>query len=176
MPVLEGDIKVYLTGGVSNTDPKESRGGTRSTTQVNLSTLLNNLFDNVSAAENAGGDFSEYRCVALKNEASAGDLTNIKAYVATIITSDAVGLAWEDTINDTDVIAKTATETTVPSGTGLGSFTNNPVSPGILNNPRGSTVTIAPTQVTRLWLRRTHTSGSNSGTVQGLTTVTGETS
>lgn len=176
MPVEPGDIKVYLTGGASNTDPKESRGGTRSTTEVDLNTLLNNLFDDVSAAENAGGDFSEYRCVALRNEAASGDFTNIKAYVATVINSDAMGLAWEDTINDSDVIAKTATESTVPSGPGLGSFTDDPAAPGILNNPRGSTVTISQNEVTRLWFRRTHTSASGAGTMQGLVTVTGETS
>lgn len=176
MPVEPGDIKVYLTGGTSNTNPTESRGGDISTTEVDLDTLLNNLLDNVSAAENAGGDFSEYRCVALKNEAASGELTNIKAYVATIINTDAIGLAWEDSLNDTEVIAKTASETTVPSGTGLGDFSDDPASPGILNNPRGDTVTIAVDEVTRLWIRRTHTSGSASGTVQGLVTVTGETS
>lgn len=176
MPVEAGDIKVYLTGGAANTDPNESRGGVISTTEVDLNTLLNNLWDNVSAAENAGADFSEYRCVALLNDAASGDFTTIKAYVATAINSDAVGLAWEDTINDSDVIAKTATEETVPSGAGLGDFTDDPAAPGILNNPRGSTVTIAPTEVTRLWFRRTHTSGSAAGTLQGLVTVTGETS
>jgi hypothetical protein len=176
MPVEAGDIKVYLTGGGSNTDPKESRGGVISTTEVDLNTLLNNLYDDVSAAENAGADFSEYRCVALKNEAGSGDFTTIKAYVATGINSDAIGLAWEDTINDTSVIAKTASEETVPTGDGLGDFTDDPTAPGILNNPRGDTVTIAPTEVTRLWFRRTHTSGSAAGTLQGLVTVTGETS
>lgn len=176
MPVVSGDIKVYLTGGASNSDPKESRGGAKSATEVDLNTLLNNLYDDVSAAENAGADFSEYRCVALKNEAATGDLTTIKAYVATAINSDAIGLAWEDTINESDIIAKTSTEETAPSGAGLGDFTDDSVAPGILNNPRGSTVTIAPTEVTRLWFRRTHTSGSGAGTLQGLVTVTGETS
>lgn len=168
------DIKVYLTGGAANTDPNESRGGNKSTTEVDLVTVLNNMFDNVSAAENAGADFSEYRCFVIKNEAVSGSLTTIKAYVAITANNDVIGLAWEDTLNDTEVIAKTATEQTVPSGTGLGSFTDNPTAPGILNNPRGSTVTIQTNQVTRLWIRRTHSTGA-AGTIPIRITITGET-
>lgn len=175
MPVEDTDIKFYLTGGAANTDPKESRGGTISTTELDQDTILECLFDKVSAAENAGSDFEEYRCIAVKNEAVSGDLTTMKAYIATAITGDAIGLAWEDTLNDTEVIGKTATESTVPSGAGLGTFEDDPTAPGVLNNPRGSTVTIEPGEVTRLWFRRTHTSGSAGGTKTGRATITGET-
>lgn len=65
MPIVAGDIKVYLSGGAGNSDPNAALGGVISATQVTTATL-HNLFDKVTGVEAAAGD-TEYRCVYVKN-------------------------------------------------------------------------------------------------------------
>lgn len=79
MPISNANLKFYLSGGSSNTDPDLSLGGIRSTTTVSA-TAMNNLFDNVSAADATSGD-TEYRCFYFRNEdADADGLTNVKLW------------------------------------------------------------------------------------------------
>lgn len=67
MAVIEStDIKVYLSGGSSNTDPDASLGDAISSTEL-TNNSLHNLFDKVTATEASSGD-TEYRCVYIKNE------------------------------------------------------------------------------------------------------------
>lgn len=66
MAINNANLKLYLSGGVSNTDPDLSLGGARSTTEVS-STAMNNLFDNVDSTEATNGDV-EYRCFYFRNE------------------------------------------------------------------------------------------------------------
>lgn len=58
-----------LTGGVSNSDPNLSLGGEHSSVAVAVPPM-NNIFDDVSAAEASTGD-TEYRAIDLTNTGSA---------------------------------------------------------------------------------------------------------
>lgn len=69
MPVQPQDIKMYLSGGSSNTDPSKSTGGPRSNTQVNNN--LNSIFTNVEAVPHSFGQVildqkTEYRVLVIK--------------------------------------------------------------------------------------------------------------
>lgn len=75
------DIKRYLSGGSSNTDPNLSLGDEVSSTEVS-STPLNNLFDNVTAAERTSG-IEDYRCLYIKNEHPTSPLIGARIYVST---------------------------------------------------------------------------------------------
>lgn len=75
------DIKRYLSGGPTNTDPDLSLGDEISATEIS-STPLNNLFDNVSAAERASGKI-DYRCIYVKNEHVTSTLSGTKVFVST---------------------------------------------------------------------------------------------
>ncbi len=61
-----GDIKVYLSGGDSNTDPNASLGGVISSTEL-VDDELHNLFAKVDAAEAEAGS-TKYRGIYVKNE------------------------------------------------------------------------------------------------------------
>ena len=65
MPVLDTDLKFFLSGGAGNTNPNAALGGAISTTEV-VDNILNNLFDNVSGVEHTAGDIN-YRCIYVKN-------------------------------------------------------------------------------------------------------------
>lgn len=65
MAIVASDIKLYLSGGGSNTDPNAALGGAISSTQITDDTVQN-LFDNVSGTESAAG-VTEYRCFYVKN-------------------------------------------------------------------------------------------------------------
>lgn len=84
MPIVAGDLLFKLSttaGAAGNTtaqgDPNASFGKYISTTQVS-GTALNNLFDDISGAENAASDV-EYRCFFLHN--NHGSLTYQNAVV-----------------------------------------------------------------------------------------------
>lgn len=69
MPIVEADIKYYLSGasadGGAQVDPDASLGDYRSSSEV-VDAMLNNLLDNVSGDEAASGDV-EYRAIFVKN-------------------------------------------------------------------------------------------------------------
>ena len=64
--IEQGDIKIYLSGGASNTDPNDSLGGAISSTEL-VDNTLHNLFAKVSAAEALAGS-TKYRGIYIKNE------------------------------------------------------------------------------------------------------------
>lgn len=66
MTMTTADIKVFLSGGAANADPDASLGGAMSSVEVDLVTLLNNLFDNVTGTEATDG-VTRYRCVYVQN-------------------------------------------------------------------------------------------------------------
>lgn len=80
MAIVASDIKYYLSGGSSNTDPNASLGGAISTTEMGSS--INNLWDNVSGAETTSGD-TEYRCIYVKNTHGSLTLLGSKIYIQT---------------------------------------------------------------------------------------------
>lgn len=61
MPISSSEIKFYLSGGASNSDPLASIGGAISSTLA-----LQNLFANVNSTDAASGK-TYYRCIYVKN-------------------------------------------------------------------------------------------------------------
>ena len=80
MAITSSDLKIYLSGGGSNTDPNASLGGAISSTEVTDNTT-HNLFDQVSGTESNAGD-TEYRGVYLKNTHGTLTLQNTKIYIS----------------------------------------------------------------------------------------------
>jgi|OM-RGC.v1.023313865 hypothetical protein len=82
---MAASLEIRLTGGAANSDPDASLGGTMSSETISA-TALNNLFDNVSAAEASSGD-TEYRAIDVYN---AGDATakSVQAWISTESPSD----------------------------------------------------------------------------------------
>lgn len=87
MPMVAADMGFYLsikTGAAGNSgaqaDPNQSLGKYISTTVLSA-TALNNLFDNVSGAENAASAV-DYRCVFLRNLHATLTAQNDVVYVS----------------------------------------------------------------------------------------------
>lgn len=113
MPIIASDLKFFLSGGGSNTDPDASLGGVISSTEV-VDDVLNNLFDDVSGAEHAAGDVN-YRCIYLVND-SALTAYNVKLYIEsnTIAADDTIAIGKD--LAGVDGTADTiADENTAPS-------------------------------------------------------------
>ena len=70
MAILSTDLKMYLSGGASNSDPAAALGGAISSSQRGT-----NIFDNVTSGEASAGD-TEYRGVYIKNTNGSQTLTN----------------------------------------------------------------------------------------------------
>lgn len=82
MPIISTDILYKLSGGAANSDPNASLGGVISSTSVNLSTTLHNLFDQVSSSESSAGD-TEYRCLYVLNNHGTLTLQSAKVWIET---------------------------------------------------------------------------------------------
>jgi len=80
MPIQTSDIKFYLSGGSSNTNPNLSLGGVISTTEIG--TAINSLFDDVTGDESASGDI-EYRAFYVKNTHVSLTWIGVKFWVET---------------------------------------------------------------------------------------------
>ena len=136
-------------------------GGAATTTQVSA-TALNNIFDDVSAAEASAGD-SEYRAVDVYNDGAA-TITGVDIYmsVATSSTDSQLDMGTEAThLNVTTAIAN---ESTAPAAVTFANRTSG--SPLSLDDiPAG--------EYGRVWLRRvisaaaTNTS-SDQGTIEAV--------
>lgn len=90
MAILASDIKFYLSGGATNTNPDASLGWIISSTAI-VDDTLNNLFDDVTGVEHSTGD-TNYRCIYVKND-SAETAYNVRIYIESNTT------AVDDTIN-----------------------------------------------------------------------------
>ena len=158
MPIVSGDLKLYLTGGASNPDAILSLGGTTSSVLFTDATLQN-LFANVTPAEAVAGSI-KYRALSFKNTSA------FTAYAAVVYISQ------ETTSGDTTVaIAYDSTgtqsivnEDTAPTGV---SFTT-PVSLGA----GISLGDVAAAAVRRIWFRRTVTAGAVQASDSGKVTIT----
>ena len=80
MPIVNTDLKIYLSGGAGNSDPNASLGGIISTTEV-VDNTTHNLFDQVSGTESLAGD-TEYRGVYLKNTHGTLTAQNTVVYIS----------------------------------------------------------------------------------------------
>jgi len=81
MAIQSTDIKFYLSGGASNSDPAASLGGVCSSVEI-IDSTLHNLFDKVTGDESAVGD-TEYRAFFVKNNHSSLSLENAKLWIST---------------------------------------------------------------------------------------------
>jgi hypothetical protein len=86
MPAISSsEIKVYLSGGVGNTDPNSALGGAISTTEM-TDDSLHNLFAKVGAAEAAAGSI-KYRGIYVKNTNGTLTYESALAYISSQTTS-----------------------------------------------------------------------------------------
>lgn len=116
MPIIDTDVKVYLSGGASNADPNAALGGLISSVAL-IDNSLHNLFDKVTGAEALAGDI-EYRAIFIKNTHASLTLEGAKVYInsntPSVDTSVLIALADEAVGSDT--IETIADESTPPSG------------------------------------------------------------
>lgn len=162
MPVANTDIKLkhsIKTGAAGNTlaqaDPNASLGKYISTTEVS-GTPLNNMFDNITGAENAAG-VPEYRCLFIHNDdPSNRTITAVGIYISAETAGGGTVAIAVDNIaaspmgSSSAQAAEIATETSVP--TGVGAFSSPATAGAAL-----SLGALTSDQVRALWVRRTPT-------------------
>lgn len=152
MPVAASDIHFRLSGGAANTSPSASLGAKMSNTEVVLSPIMNNLFDDVTALEASAGSV-EYRCIYVSNRHATDALTSGKVWInantpstdTTIaIGLDPAGVGNGDTSGEATSVVN---ETTAPSGVTFSS-----------PSTEGASLTIGAIAALNgfaLWVRRT---------------------
>lgn len=77
MALTGNDIKLFFSGGLSNTDPDQCLGGEMSTNFF----VADRLFDNVTGTQTAAG-YIDYRCVYFHNISSTDTLFNGKVFIS----------------------------------------------------------------------------------------------
>ena len=149
-----------LTGGASNSDPNASLGGARSSNAIS-GTAMNNLFDNVTAAEATAGD-SEYRALDLYNSGDAAS-SGTELYMSTPTSSPSTELQFgleASPINSTTSIAN---ESTAPAAVSFANYTTG---------SRLTIPTIAAGSACRVWFKRVVSAGApNTASDSGTFTV-----
>ena len=152
MPIVASDLKIYLSGGSSNSDPNASLGGVMSTTTEVTDNTTHNLFDQVSGTESNAGD-TEYRGVYLKNTHGSLSAQNTHVYISSNTgsadTTIDIALAGEGVNATMETIAN---ENTAPVGETFSAPTT--YAAGL------DMGTIAAGQRYGLWIRRTVTAGA----------------
>lgn len=129
MPIASSDLGFYLsvtTGSAGNStaqgNPNASLGKYISTTALS-GTSLNNLFDDISGAENAASTI-DYRCVFIRNLHASLTLQSPKVYVSSEVAGGtSVAIAIDNTtasaIGSASAQAdQIANETTAPTAVG----------------------------------------------------------
>jgi len=123
MTITSAQLLFCLSGGAANSAPSASLGGTRSATTLSDATL-NNLFDDVSAAEASSGD-SEYRGIFLYLSTTE-TLSSPRVWVSASSTAagDEIYIATDSggmQISTNMTMTSVSNESTAP--TGMGSWT-----------------------------------------------------
>ncbi len=124
MSVIEqGDIKIYLSGGATNTDPNDSLGGAISSTEL-VDNTLHNLFAKVSAAEALAGS-TKYRGIYIKNEnGHTLTLQDVITYIESQTTSGDTSIEIAVAAEAADVeMATIPNENTAPASVAPDGFT-----------------------------------------------------
>ena len=140
-------LEFRLTGGGSNSDPDASLGGAMSSNQLSA-TAMNNLFDNVTPTEASDGDV-EYRAIDIYNSGDEAAISG-EIYMDTETSSADSQLDFynDGTTHDgSDQGDTIADESTEPDGASWSHYT----SASKLALP----TSIAASEATRLWIRRT---------------------
>lgn len=153
MAIIPANLKFFLSGGASNSDPNAALGGAKSSVEI-VDDTLNNLFDDVSGGEHAAGDIN-YRCLFIKND-SAETASNVKVYLEsnTPAVDDSVEIGKDLSIpsNTADTIAD---ENTAPSPAVTFSSANG--YPNAL-----SIGSLAAGQSAAIWVKRIVVAGSTA--------------
>lgn len=155
MPLSATDIKFYLSGGTSNTDPNLSLGGVISSTEI-VDNIDNNLFDDVTGDESASGDV-EYRCIYIKNTHTTITLQNAVVYISQETPGDDIidiGLdpAGVGDGSTTGVATTIPDESTAPTGVTFSHPTTKATGLSIGD--------LAPGQCIAIWIKRTVPAGA----------------
>lgn len=111
MAVIASDLKFYLSGGSSNTDPDASLGGEISASVITSDTL-NNLFDNVTPAELLAGSI-EYRCLYLKNTNATDSISDVAIWVESQTSSEDTSIDIQ--LDDAGISDGTSPAAIIPS-------------------------------------------------------------
>lgn len=159
MPIVEADIKYFLSGGAGNADPNASLGGVISSTEVSA-TALNNIFDDVSGGESSAGD-TEYRGIYVKNNHGSLSLQGAKLWLESEVGSGAaiaIALAGEGVNATMETIA---TEQNAPVGESFTSPTTKATGLSLGTIPAG--------QKYGIWIRRTVPASTPAQTADGVT-------
>jgi hypothetical protein len=156
--IVSTDILFVYSGGAANSSANANLGGAISTVGATGGTLednvANDLFDDVSSAEQAAGDV-EYRGIYVKNNHGTLTLQDARVYVTSFAELD-VGIAVE-AINTT--MATIANESTAPTSV---TFAHpSTYSAGTAIN---STTGLVAGAYRGVWVRRTIGAGAASGT------------
>ena len=160
MPIISGDIKIKLStksGSAGNSlaqaNVNASIGKYISTTEL-VTDTLNNLFDNVTGAENAASS-PEYRCVFVHNSHGSLSLENAAIYISAQVSGGTdVAIAIDNVaasaIGSSSAQAFAATDSSTSPGGSAGSFSSPSSSGAALslgNIPAGFCKAV--------WIRRT---------------------
>lgn len=156
MSVIASDIEYRYSGGAANTDPNACLGGAISTAAgaVVDDGVADDLFDDVSSAEQAAGDV-EYRGIHIKNANGSTALQNARAFI-TSQAELAIGVAAEGVSTSMATVANESTAPTSVSFTTPASY-----AAGLALN---STTGLAAGAYRGLWVRRTIGAGASPGT------------
>jgi len=121
--IEQTDLKIYLSGGATNTDPNASLGGVISSTAL-VDNTLHNLFAKVGAAEALAGS-TKYRGIYVKNEnGHTLTLQDAIAYIESQTTSGdtSIEIAVAAEVADA-TMATIANEDTAPASVAVDGFT-----------------------------------------------------
>jgi hypothetical protein len=146
---MAASLQLRLTGGAGNSDPNASLGGTMSSTQVS-GTAMNNLFDNVSAAEASAGDV-EYRAIDIYNNGDA-PATSVTLWWDTQTPSAGSVVACGVDATATQTLGNENTAPSAPTVTFTEPTSGSPLSLTDITNG----------QARRIFIRRTITAGAGN--------------
>ena len=161
MAIDSDDLALYLSGGTGNSASAASIGGAKSTTKVNETTTLHNIFDKVTGDESNAGD-TNYRIVYVTNDHATLTAENVKVYLTNVYDSgdQGAGNGTNDItygiIEAVNVAAQTlANENTTPTGSiTFGEGATRAAALDLGNIP--------PTQSRALYLRRIIAAGASA--------------
>lgn len=154
---MAATLEFRLTGGAGNSDPNASLGGVMSSTVVSA-TAMNNLFDDVAAAEASSGD-TEYRAIDVYNVGDA-TATVVKIWIDPQTSSPSTSLEiGEETANNP--------HTSAWSGQTIADESTAPSNPAVTFGEHGpaaklSLADIPAGQAARIWVRRIVQAGAGN--------------
>lgn len=164
MPLADTDVNLFLStksGSAGNQNagtPAGSLGKYVAQTEINVGAPLNNLYDDISGAENAASE-SEYRCVFVKNKHATLTALGVIIWLQNQVAGGADAAIALDNIAKsaqgaaTPQAAEIADENTAP--TGVGAFTAAATAGAAL-----VVGDLAPGEVKAVWVRRSATNSS----------------